>query len=299
MQTDLRPQPPPGDDSLIPKICIGMPVFNGEKFIREALDSLLAQTFTDFELIISDNASTDGTEAICRKYVEKDSRIRYVRQAENRGAAANFRFVLDETQAEYFMWAACDDLRSQDFLGINYDFLRRNPDYIASTSPVRFANGTFNPVRMGDRSLDDPMEERVVAFLECWHANGRFYSLFRREALLSVTTLRHENYLGVDWAIIIELICIGKFNRCNLGEVFLGTGGLSHSLNIFKVYRKGVLSWMFPFGKLTAFILRLSRNFTPRNKIIVLRRLIMLNYRAVVGQWIYEIKLLLNRCFGG
>jgi len=93
-----------------PQVSIGMPVYNGEPFIREALDSLLAQTFTDFELIISDNASTDGTEAICREYAVKDDRIRYVRQAENRGALANFQFVLDEAVGEYFMWAAADDV---------------------------------------------------------------------------------------------------------------------------------------------------------------------------------------------
>lgn len=93
-----------------PKVSIGMPVFNGEPFIREALDSLLAQTFTDFELIISDNGSTDGTEAICREYAAKDSRIRYVRQPENRGVLFNFLFVLDEAQGKFFMWAAHDDI---------------------------------------------------------------------------------------------------------------------------------------------------------------------------------------------
>jgi len=99
-----------------PKVSIGMPVYNGEKFIREALDSLLAQTFTDFELIISDNASTDGTEAICREYASRDLRIRYVRQPVNRGAVANFQFVLDESVGEYFMWAADDDSRSENYI---------------------------------------------------------------------------------------------------------------------------------------------------------------------------------------
>ena len=71
-----------------PKVSIGMPVYNGAPFIREAIESLLSQTFTDFELVISDNASTDRTEAICREYAEKNQRIRYVRQSENRGATA-------------------------------------------------------------------------------------------------------------------------------------------------------------------------------------------------------------------
>ena len=93
-----------------PLVTVGMPVYNGEKFIREALDALLAQTYTDFELIISDNASTDGTEASCRGYAGRDSRIRYVRQSENRGLIANFQFLLDEAAGKYFMWAAADDM---------------------------------------------------------------------------------------------------------------------------------------------------------------------------------------------
>lgn len=99
-----------------PQVSIGMPVFNGEKFIREALDSLLTQTFTDFELIISDNASTDGTEAICRGYAEKDGRIRYVRQVTNLGVIENFQYVLDEADGEYFMWAAADDVWDKNWL---------------------------------------------------------------------------------------------------------------------------------------------------------------------------------------
>ena len=93
----------------IPKVSIGMPVYNGEKYIREAIDSLLAQTFSDFELIISDNYSGDKTKQICEEYAIKDSRIRYIQQSKNIGANANFEFVLQEAMADYFLWAACDD----------------------------------------------------------------------------------------------------------------------------------------------------------------------------------------------
>jgi len=93
-----------------PWLSIGMPVYNGEKYIREALDSLLAQSFTDFELIISDNASSDGTERICRDYAARDERVQYVRHAKNRGAIRNFQFLLDYVHGEYFMWAAHDDV---------------------------------------------------------------------------------------------------------------------------------------------------------------------------------------------
>jgi len=100
----------------IPKVSIGMPVYNGEKYIREALDSLLSQAFSDFELIISDNASIDGTEAICLEYAVRDPRIRYIRQTENRGLFMNFQVVLDAGVGEYFMWAAADDLWDEQWI---------------------------------------------------------------------------------------------------------------------------------------------------------------------------------------
>ena len=96
-------------DVVLPVVSIGMPVYNGGKYIREALDSLLMQSFSNFELIISDNASTDDTAAICQQYAVKDSRIRYKRQHVNIGALANFTFVLEQAHGEYFMWAAADD----------------------------------------------------------------------------------------------------------------------------------------------------------------------------------------------
>ena len=93
-----------------------MPVYNGELFIRQAIDSLLAQTFSKFELIISDNCSTDDTEAICREYASRDQRIRYFRHSENRGAIFNFNFVLEQARGEYFMWAAHDDLWDEHWI---------------------------------------------------------------------------------------------------------------------------------------------------------------------------------------
>lgn len=93
-----------------PALSIGMPVYNSEAFIREAITSLLEQTRGDFELIISDNASTDNTPEIIENFAKKDARIRYFRQETNLGASANFRFVLEEAQALNFMWAAADDV---------------------------------------------------------------------------------------------------------------------------------------------------------------------------------------------
>ena len=91
-------------------------MYNAARFLRGAIDSILAQTFGDFELIISDNHSTDDTEAICREFACGDRRVRYVRQSKNIGAIANFRYVLDGAVGKYFMWAAADDRRHCEFV---------------------------------------------------------------------------------------------------------------------------------------------------------------------------------------
>ena len=98
------------------QVSIGMPVFNGEAFLVDALNDLTSQTFVNFELLISDNCSTDNTEAICREFASRDARISYFRQASNIGAIPNFQFVLDQAAGQYFMWAAADDKWSPNWV---------------------------------------------------------------------------------------------------------------------------------------------------------------------------------------
>ncbi len=97
-------------------LSIGMPVYNGEKYVRQALDSLLTQNFKDFELIISDNASTDHTAEICKRYLEKDNRIKYYRNKVNIGAVANFNNLINYATAPYFMWASHDDMWESSYI---------------------------------------------------------------------------------------------------------------------------------------------------------------------------------------
>lgn len=110
----------------MPKVSIGMPVYNGEKFIKTALDSLIAQNFEDWELLIADNASSDATASICTEYVARDKRISYVRHEVNEGAMFNFKYVLKQAQSEFFMWAACDDIWEADFISECVNLLSAN-----------------------------------------------------------------------------------------------------------------------------------------------------------------------------
>ncbi len=112
---------------MVPKVSIGMPVFNGQDYILNAIDALRAQTFRDFELIISDNCSTDRTEEICKLAAESDSRIRYVRQDRNIGAIQNFNVLIELAVGEYFKWAAHDDLMEPMFVERCVEALDRDP----------------------------------------------------------------------------------------------------------------------------------------------------------------------------
>lgn len=137
-EKDTFTQESPARNSKSPKVSIGMPVYNGEKFIRQALDSLLDQTFTDFELIISDNASTDETRQICLGYAEKDGRIRYYRNDTKIEPISNFNRVLNLASGKYFMWAAHDDKWGSSFVACLVQALDVNSH--ATLAFCRFVN---------------------------------------------------------------------------------------------------------------------------------------------------------------
>lgn len=108
------PREPARRAAATPRLCIGVPVYNGERFLAETLDCLLGQTFRDLEVVVSDNASTDATESICREYARRDERLVYVRQERNGGGIWNFNRLVGYCRSPYFSWHAHDDLRTPD-----------------------------------------------------------------------------------------------------------------------------------------------------------------------------------------
>jgi glycosyltransferase involved in cell wall biosynthesis len=123
-----------------PRVSIGMPVYNGENYLEETLNSIVAQTFEDFELIISDNASTDRTEEICKAYAAEDRRIRYYRNEQNLGPARNYNRVFELAKGEYFKWTAHDDLLAPEYLERCVEVLDRNPALVLCYSRVIFVD---------------------------------------------------------------------------------------------------------------------------------------------------------------
>jgi len=124
-------------DERIPAVSIGLPVYNGDRFLRQAVESILNQTFGDFELIISDNASTDGTEEMCRGLAAQDPRVRYVRNARNIGGGRNANQVFELARASFFKWHPHDDYIAPEYLERCIEVLRRDPSVILCLSKVR------------------------------------------------------------------------------------------------------------------------------------------------------------------
>ena len=121
-----------------PAVSVGLPVYNGERFLAEALESVLSQTFADLELVISDNASTDRTEEICRSYAGHDTRIRYYRNDVNLGALPNFNRVFELSRGKYFKWAAHDDVLRPELLRRCVEALEAAPDAVLCQSAIEY-----------------------------------------------------------------------------------------------------------------------------------------------------------------
>jgi len=262
-----------------PIVSIGLPVYNGEKTLSQTLDSLLKQSFEDYEIIISDNASSDSTAEICHYYAQIDSRIRYIRQNRNIGAELNFKFVLNEAQGKYFTWVAADDLRSINFLGINVDFLELNPDYLASTSPNCYITNQFQG-GMVTFALDGCAEDRVVKFLSlAWSSHAIFYSVIRTEELKKCKCLG-QSFLGADWAINVDLAVRGKINRTTGGHILFGSGGVSHKSTIWRNSRVQLIEFVAPFYQFSRYTISLTRKFPVLVRFKILVLLLRLNIQA-------------------
>ncbi len=166
-----------------------MPVFNDKLFLSQALDSLISQTYINFELIISDDFSNDGSEIICREYANKDNRIRYIRQKSNIGISKNMMFLLKEARGEYFMWAANDDLWDKTFIEKLLMKLEFNPRALVAFCPYTFIDEDDNIIDNNtivvENFIDNSAFKRLKKFIN--HLSDGFgYGLFRRNLITNV-----------------------------------------------------------------------------------------------------------------
>jgi glycosyltransferase involved in cell wall biosynthesis len=193
-------------------VSIGLPVYNGENYLREAIDSVLAQTYADWELIISDNASTDATGDICRAYAAADRRIHYHRNETNVGAAPNYNRVWHLSSGRYFKWLAHDDRLKPRYLEVTTAALEARPDVVLCNTVVDYIGGQGEHLgyyRSVIARTDIPRAAArfAVMILES-HTNVDFFGLIRRDAM--VGSLLHQSFSGADKAFLAQMALRGR-----------------------------------------------------------------------------------------
>lgn len=209
------------DEARDPAVTVGIPVFNGEAYISEAIDSVLAQTFLDFEILISDNASTDATPAICAAYAAKATgRIRFVRQAENRGPFWNLKFVTDEARGGLLVWLAHDDSLEAAYLEQCVRHLSANLRLVSVSSDFRIIDGQGGEICI--KTLDRIRENiawrrRCPVFFEYPIYTDEFfcfYGMMRTEAAKSVmSAFKEPRYMSqIELPVLARLAAKGEIS---------------------------------------------------------------------------------------
>jgi glycosyltransferase involved in cell wall biosynthesis len=193
-------------------LTVGLPVYNREKFLRQSLDSLLGQTFTDFDLVISDNASTDGTEDICREYARRDGRIRYYRNPSNIGAPRNFNRTFEISSTKYFKWATSDDLCGARFLELALEVLERDPTVVLCYAKSRTIAEDGSPIEDYEDHLHLEEAKASQRFMRLVTTIGLCH---QHQGVIRSAALRKTGMLKVhlrsDVNLLAELTLYGKF----------------------------------------------------------------------------------------
>jgi glycosyltransferase involved in cell wall biosynthesis len=196
-----------------PLVSVGLPVYNGENYIAEAIASVLAQTCEDLELIIQDNASTDRTPEICREFLAKDSRVRYYRNPRNLGAAPNYNLAFGLARGRYYKWLAHDDRLLPGYLEAATRALEARPDVVLCNSVVRYIDAEGRYIGLYDSGLGkadiESASKRFASLVLSSHSCVDFFGVIRREAMNR--SLLHGSFHGADRAFLAQMALRGRF----------------------------------------------------------------------------------------
>jgi glycosyltransferase involved in cell wall biosynthesis len=207
MRHVLRP-----DGADAPRVSVGLPVFNGENFIADAIASVLGQTLTDIELVIQDNASTDRTAEICRDFAARDPRVRYFRNPANLGLAPNYNLAFQNSRGRYFKWLAHDDYLEPEYLEATARVLDARPEAVMCNTVVRYIRGDRSTIGYYDSGLSHAdaasPAARFAAMVLPSHSCVDFFGLLRREAMQD--SLLHGSYHSADRAFLAQMALRGR-----------------------------------------------------------------------------------------
>lgn len=234
---------PPGHfASRTPEVSVGLPVYNGEPYLTEAVQSICAQTFADFELIISDNASTDRTAQICAELASRDARIRYIRQPRNIGAVRNWDFVACAARGSFFKWASANDRCHPTMLTKCVDVLRREDDVVLcyGRTCIIDARGQETGIYESDLAFEESRaSDRFIAIRSKMRLNNAQSGLIRLSTLRQ--TRRGRLYPGGDLTLMAELSLRGAFR-------------LLPDVLFYRRVAEGAISRLLPAQELRAFL---------------------------------------------
>jgi glycosyltransferase involved in cell wall biosynthesis len=199
-----------------PELSIGMPVYNGEKYLRATLDSLLAQTASDFELIVSDNCSTDQTRTICEEYAERDTRMRYILQRDNIGGPRNWNFVAEQARGRFFKWASSNDFYDPRFLERCLSVLRASPDVVLCYTDTILVDEAGAAIAVYDDPVDLTDPEPLTRFKQ-YLLHYRLKMNNAQAGVIRADALKRTALEGIyphgDIPLMAELSLHGRFIR--------------------------------------------------------------------------------------
>jgi glycosyltransferase involved in cell wall biosynthesis len=207
--------------SQAPPLTIGVPVYNGERYLGEAIDALLGQTYGDFRLIISDNASTDGTEELCRKYESADGRVVYRRNSDNVGAARNYNILVEMADSEFFKWQCADDSCAPTFIQRCMEVLRDDRSVVVAYSKCRIIDKESRPIANVLENYDHPLATYStrpdVRFRAVAHASHLKYRALEQFGVIRTRELKTTSlvggYAGADHVLLARLALLGRFHE--------------------------------------------------------------------------------------
>lgn len=256
---------------IIPRVTVGLPVYNGQKYLEQAIDSILAQTCPHFILLISDNGSTDRTEAICRAYAARDPRVRYMRYEQNRGASWNFNNCFHLTETEYFKWQCYDDLLEPTMLEACVPILDAEPEVVLAYPRTRIIDDAGATIGLWADNFEHHSPKAHVRLKHYLHNKSRNegqYGVWRR------SELAQSGLMGTfplsDQVLMAEMMLRGQFRELP-GYLFLKRFHPGISTEAYNQYqmtafldpsKKGKFT-LVRFERLAAFLRAVHRSKLP------------------------------------
>jgi len=264
-------------DDMDEKVTIGLSVYNGDDTLERTIDSLLSQTYNNFQLLLVDNVSTDGTAKICSNYVKKDNRVKYIRRKSKLHIAQSWAKIVENIDTEYFMFTADDDIYESTFIEKNITFLHKNLRFIGSVSDIKlFGEGIENYFSDTNKNFADELqkkhrfvrtisgtfEEKVRSVLEFnWCLN--IYSVFRTEQLQK--GIINKTFTSWDFAFLLSMIKYGDFNVLDEKLLKRDTGGeTSLKLTIISAKKRAGNSGIGLYFPYVGFTIWCLQKFGPK-----------------------------------